>query len=230
MTIWGICGIPASGKTLFLTMLVKKYYDNGFECLTNYNTKFSKYIDVMDLLSFKLSNCFIGLQECWSIMDSRMSGTDSNRLLSYLMVQLRHLDIHLGFDSQMLGMVDLRLRQIANYVIYCDRKEYGFHYTYYYGQSFIPIMSKSLTFKECEQKGYYNWYNTKELSDPIDFMTRKISIDKIKKMFEKSPNQKSFITLFKIDYPFISQDNISSIYSFAKNNDYNTIKKILERV
>jgi hypothetical protein len=131
MTISVITGYIGSGKTLLMTFLLNAYQKAGKKIISNYYLDFPhQSISFEQIQKMQLSNCVLGLDELTVWLDSRLSMTKQNRIISYFVLQTRKRDVDLLATTQDFGMLDLRLRRQTNYIIESEKVDFDtFHYT-----------------------------------------------------------------------------------------------------
>ena len=120
--LMGFFGNLGTGKTLGLTYYLHKYRAN--EIYANYHLAFkSNYIaEPEDLLN--VSQGYIGLDELWAWLDSRVSASKKNRLLGHFLLTSRKRGCHVLYTAQHFKQVDKRVRNITDVLAFptYDRK------------------------------------------------------------------------------------------------------------
>jgi len=177
MVVVSFEGGLGSGKTLGMTyMLYLEWKLMGRRIYANYHLNFPhEKLDLRDLLENlpQLNDVAIGADELYIVMDSRLSVSKRNRLLSYFALQTRKRNVTLYFTTQFLDQVDKRLRRLVDYRIMCERVgESLFKYTVFNLQSFPPSMHQFYLLGE----RVWHLYDTTEL---IDF-TEDLESDNLK--------------------------------------------------
>jgi len=76
------------------------------------------YIDSPEKLKYARGG-FITLDEFWTFVDSRASSSAKNKLVSDIILKSRKRDLTVTFTSQMLDMLDKRIRKIMDFTAYC---------------------------------------------------------------------------------------------------------------
>jgi len=160
-----ICGGLGAGKTLLMTRYAYKEFMKGKQIFSNYNLKFKhKKIDLISLLEHKpeLENSGIFMDEVYIYLDSRLSMSKRNRMLSYFIFQTRKLGVTLYFTSQHIGQVDVRLRNLLDILCFCKQtiKKNWFKVELTDYRQFPDIQSNTFVYKGTN---YYPMYDTKEL-------------------------------------------------------------------
>jgi hypothetical protein len=118
VAIIGIEAPQSAGKTLVMTyFLWREYVELQKPLLTNYallqlphNRITHQAITYYVQNKIALRRIAIGIDEAHLWLDSRMSMSVRNRVLSYFITQTSKNDINLYYTTQDLGMVDRRLR------------------------------------------------------------------------------------------------------------------------
>lgn len=177
----GILGSLGSGKTLLLTIFCFKKLLNNWRVYSNYkiNDGNINFIEPIDLLEISKGKNFVALDEVYAWLDSRVSASATNRILSYLMFQSRKKGMDIGYTAQLGSSVDLRLRELTDIIIECVKiPKVGFLYyvnwinlqTVYTRKIFLPLNVA---------KKYFVKYDTTEVIKPLGF-------EKLKKQLAKS--------------------------------------------
>lgn len=231
-----------SGKTLRLSCILYELYKEGWKVFANYDLGFPfTKINPLDLINGlfddELDNAVVGMTEAYTFLDSRYSGSESSRYLTYFLLQTRKRKIKFLYDAQLLGSVDIRLRGITNRIYEChklvkdkekDKEDIdnviGFIYhvmdddgTEYY---------ESLTIEDAKKYFDMGLYNTKDILLP-QYLQPTTDLEGILELFEVSPNRETFITLMKAENPYMGYDKSKSIYTLLKNEQIEYVKKIL---
>jgi len=119
--IIGVIGDRGSGKTLFMTYEAFNQYRKGKQIYSNYklsfpllpNTKKPKLIPndfFLDFEKYNLKNVCMFIDEIYIYIDSRSSGSNKNKLMSYFFNQTRKTGVDLYYSTQFFSQVDKRLR------------------------------------------------------------------------------------------------------------------------
>ena len=230
MSIEGFCGGLGSGKTLRMSARLKEYYDKGIKIYANYNLHFPhEKIDPLKLLEFELEKCAVGLTEAYTFLDSRFSGSESSRFITYFLLQTRKRKVKILYDAQIVGSVDNRLRFITNRIYECSKmvkdktkdKEdpnniIGFVYKVHDddGDTFY----ETLDIKEA--KKLFDIYDTEEILLPMYLspVRSEENLDEIIEMFNNSGNRETFMSLVRVENPYLGYDKVKAIYSLLKND------------
>lgn len=119
--IYLIVGKTGYGKTLTLLYYTFMAYLQGSNILSNFKLKNIPYTpldNITDLHSIQDGENFASCDEIWSDSDSRRSGSNDNILFTKMVLQHRKKRITLMGTSQHYGAVDVRIRAIADAVLY----------------------------------------------------------------------------------------------------------------
>jgi len=173
-----ICGGLGTGKTLLGIIMLQNAKRKGYHIFSNIKVKDSKYITLQDFLSFDFpQNSVIFLDEVYVLAESRLSHSDTNLIISHLIFQSRKRGLFIITTSQLRRSIDVRLRDLADILIYARRCEKGFHYLVFYGPE---IKSFVLPYNIAKQ--YFTYYDTREIvEDEIIKSKRERLIKKLKK-------------------------------------------------
>jgi hypothetical protein len=106
-----------SGKTLSLAFLCwNAWFHKRLNIYSNLHLFKVPYafIDGIDKLN-DIRNGYVGFDEMWSFVDSRMSRTKANRLVSNILLRSRKRDLTYVATSQMLEQIDRRIRKVLDF-------------------------------------------------------------------------------------------------------------------
>ena len=183
MTLTNLVGRVGSGKTLFMT--ADAVNSDRSRILSNYAIQDDRYEDLLPemLMDKALHDANILLDEVYAWLESRTSGKDINRYMSYILFQGRKKDIDFYMTEQLLSSVDLRYRDLIDYTVKCKaipnyKNPIGFKYIIIdeleqiaYPPMFLPI---------AEAAKYFHLYDSYQPISPIDDeMMLKISKNKV---------------------------------------------------
>lgn len=172
-----ILGKMGSGKTLLLSFIGSKITDK--KIYSNFTLKLKNYVELKAYNLIKLpSNIEVFLDEGYTWLESRVSARDLNRYLSYMLFQSRKKDTNYYITAQMLSSIDKRFKQMADYLILCERKgsmdnPKGFKY------DVIDINNETSfkTFFSIEKaKEIYDIYDTTEVVQPFNTSSMEYNI------------------------------------------------------
>jgi len=165
MVLIGIVGELGAGKTLALTFMAYRNYMKGKKIYANYHLKFPSTL-VRDIEQINdMKEGFFAGDELWLWLDSRVSSSKKNKVISSILVKSRKRDVQIGFTAQGLHQIDKRIRTILDFVAtpMLDKNEKICKlpiYTFPYGS-----LVKMYRFPT-EQ--FFNLYDTKEEISPLD--------------------------------------------------------------
>jgi hypothetical protein len=165
----GITGSLGGGKTLYMTRcLYKEKQSRGnARVISNYKLNFPfEFIEATEIFEMKesLKNTIMGIDEFHIFLDCRKSSNKKNTLLTYFILQTRHLGVHLYFTTQDIGQVDVRLRRMLDILVYCQKLHIPDYFKlriYDYRDTMNITQSQHLFYG----KPYYDLYDTTEIID-----------------------------------------------------------------
>lgn len=177
-----IIGAMGSGKTLlmvfFAFLSTREIYSNFRIHLNRFKT-----LEVMDLLELK-DNIDVFIDEGYTWLESRTSGSVLSRYLSYIVLQSRKRTIDIIISAQMFSSLDIRFREQCDLIIKCEKifkkkKIAGFKYTFLFVESNLE-RTFFLDIKKASK--YFDLYDTLEIIEP-----HKIEQMKLKLMEQDNP-------------------------------------------
>lgn len=122
LMVFGFVGTLGAGKTLFMSYLAHKVHQSrGGGLYANYALHGAERVNTWDDL-FSLSDGLICLDELQVIADSRAFSKKENLQFSQWLLQTRKIGLDLFFTTQNLNQVDLRVRNVLDYVAILMRK------------------------------------------------------------------------------------------------------------
>lgn len=228
-----ISGNLGTGKTLFLTIVG---YFAKTKIISNFKLNYpnNKIVDEFDIKKFvncEYEDCIIFLDEAYAYLESRLSNSNLNLIMSYILFQSRKKSVNLYLTCQLTSTIDLRFRQLTQCYICAELTEFSYQYT---------IITKSnnlqIKFDKEKVKSFYQFYNTNEVILPmkgkinaliVDSTSRYEEVVRISHLIlnenpEKTKISKKFISLYllKNDLPSFLESNIHSyITEYLKNNE-----------
>lgn len=129
MTLTTIVGDVGDGKTLFMTIM--SAISNTSLTVSNYHLKNyphkTELLDIGKFVNAEYDNCNILLDECYAYLESRISNSTLNLLMSYILFQSRKKSVNLYTTSQLFNTIDKRFRLLSDFVVDC---KCIFHYEY----------------------------------------------------------------------------------------------------
>lgn len=225
--IIGIVGNIRTGKTLLLTMLGYLMKKSGYEVYSNYNTTFSKFISVLDILDFNIDNGVLLLDEIGTIIDAR-NNSSGNRLFSYFINQSGKRDVHVIYTSQSRILYDLRLDMLTHIMIKVEKNETGHKYkiSKNIDGTLVEYTTKKLSFEDA--KNFYGMYDTKEIIYAPELSGLNLmDFKEVQEIFNNSNTKKSFAVLLRKKNPYISVDTGGAVYDYLKNGQVDLAKQVL---
>lgn len=192
MSVTAIKGNKGSGKTLYMVKRLWEYQQQGYQVYSNIKLGF-KYtpISVKGLLTtmfMDIKNCVIGLDEMQIYADCRMSMSQINKTMTYLILQSRKRHVHIFYTTQQLHNVDKRLRRNTEHIFHCDPFiKYNGGMLLCDGSEITPEIIKLTHIKTntlppeiteeylIDPETYFPLYNTDEIVDISEFMQQKKS-------------------------------------------------------
>jgi len=126
--IVGFIGDMGGGKSLSMVKQAKQYYDQGYNIYSNIKLNFPyETYNLTDILQYAESEgtfykAVFLIDEAHIYLDSRMSASKRNIVMSYFITQTRKKDVKLLYTTQSLMQVDKRLRERSDMLIYCFTK------------------------------------------------------------------------------------------------------------
>lgn len=120
--VFGFVGTLGAGKTLFMSYLAHLVYRHrGSGLYANYALNGAQRVTSWADM-FALSNGLICLDELQVLADSRSFSKKENLEFSQWLLQTRKVGLDLFFTTQNLNQVDLRVRNVLDYVAVLMRK------------------------------------------------------------------------------------------------------------
>jgi len=241
MSIESFNGGLGSGKTLRLTIWLYEKYLEGRKILANYNLHFPhEKVNPTDLINGliddRLDHATCGFTEAYTFLDSRFSGSEASRFQTYFILQTRKRDVEFGYDAQIWGSVDLRLRAVTNTIYKCSKilkdragnrndvnNIVGFVYKVYFDDGYSYYEHLDIQ-KAIDM--YFDLYDTTEILLP-EYLAPTITIDDVLGVYQSAPNKNGFKVLLRANNPYISLSKCDTIYSLIEMGDMDNIKKVL---
>lgn len=204
-----ISGKRGSGKSL-LMILIAYYAKNYKDIYLNFPNSLenSKIVDIATILSNKLHNCYLFIDEAYLIIDSRNSQSKINKNFSYKLFQIRHTDIDLFVTTQLKRTLELRFLAEIDTIIECYRiPDNLFIQPEYFQYDFITENGKTtwfLPFNKAEF--FFPFYDTK-----INIISENVTNQQLKIIKETNPKLfvEMSLEIAKEIYDKHSQESIS---------------------
>lgn len=158
-----IYGSMGAGKTLFACWLA---VNDDRMVASNFKLEIPgwKPLEPQDLVEVNEPTLVI-IDEAYVWLESRLSGQDINRFMSYILFQSRKRSIDFVITTQLLSAIDLRFKNLADVFIEAIREPDGFKYVAHF-----PGRRKTRAFRLSVSvaEPYFKLYNTMEKISPID--------------------------------------------------------------
>lgn len=164
-----ITGDIRQGKTLLLSIL--SYYSERKNIYANYRLTNKKFTELTPehLFYFSIPNdTDVFIDEAYAWLESRTSGKNINKAGSYILFQSGKREIDIYLVIQLLGTVDKRFREMANFEIKCYKNDIYqiFQYDFYQrvqGQN-VFLTTWLLPFNQA--KYFFDIYDTFQIIEP----------------------------------------------------------------
>lgn len=146
-------------------MVILSFYQKR-KIIANFSIDFSQInndliVEEFDLNKFlrtEYENCIVLLDEVYTYLESRISGSELNRAMSYILFQSRKKNIELYITAQLLKSIDVRFRELSDCYIIANRKGLDFNYTF-----IIEKIQFEVTFNYQKVEKFFSFYNTNEV-------------------------------------------------------------------
>lgn len=166
MTLISIIGDVGSGKTLFATYLATK---DERPIYSNYKLKLKNYHDLKPEMLVSMNKpSLVIIDEAYTWLESRTSGKDINRYLSYILFQSRKRGMDIILTDQLIGTIDVRFRLLTNYEIFAENDGDNFIYRIYKKSAFNSFKPLRVIMPYEVAEKLFSVYDSWELINPID--------------------------------------------------------------
>lgn len=170
MTLVNMVGGIGSGKTLFMT--ADSVASDRAHLYSNYTIHDPRYVDLAPemLADPLLRDAIILLDEVYAWLESRTSGKDINRYMSYILFQCRKKDIDIYMSEQLISTVDLRYRDMIDFEVRCKaipNYKHPIGFRYHIIDVHEQLMYKAYLSIE-DAARYFPLYDTYQTISPID--------------------------------------------------------------
>lgn len=122
-----VCGGLGSGKTLFTTIYAKFFKGKIVSNYTLHSIDYDKF-SINTFIEGNYEDCLILMDEAYQYVDSRASMSTENRLFSYVLFQSRKKNVEIFLTAQLTSSLDLRFRELADFIVDCEQIKEGFQY------------------------------------------------------------------------------------------------------
>lgn len=186
--IYGFYGWKGGGKTISAVLFCFLAYLSGKKIFSNIKLSFDyEWLNAKDIvmLSAKLNNSFVLIDEIHMLADSRLSSSFQNRAISYFFLQSRHRDCDIGYTTQMSGQCDIRCRKNTDVKIICENMlidSDGDGIPDIFRLVINDNIARTSKVKKIYGTPIFPMYSDKEIVNPFDLP--KAEIDKIKKTIQ----------------------------------------------
>ena len=123
--IYGVFGLPRSGKTTYLAKIAKKYMKKGVKVFTNFPLHGAYELDFSDLGHYDFSDSVILIDEISLVCDSR-DWKQFNSDLRYFFTNHGHYNITIYYCSQWFLDTDVKIRRMTEQLYYIKSWILGF--------------------------------------------------------------------------------------------------------
>lgn len=184
--LWVILGRKGMGKTIFLT---REAVNSNRGAWANYKLHIDNFkpLSISDLLNLPI-NIGIYVDEAYTWLESRISGSVLNRYMSYIIFQLRKTYCDMFLSAQKFSTLDVRVRLEADKIVKCKRKDNGIRpkdkledgknelgievpYYYFWDYEYTILDTESwkkrtyvMKYEKATQ--YFDLYDTREVIEP----------------------------------------------------------------
>lgn len=116
MVLMAFVGELGAGKTLSLTYFAYLNFLKGVKVYSNYKLAFPfEPVRTVEDIEDMREGFFAG-DELWLWMDSRVSHSRKNRVISAILLKSRKRDVQIAYTTQSFGQIDLRVRRITDFI------------------------------------------------------------------------------------------------------------------
>jgi hypothetical protein len=156
------------GKTLtasLLSLSLRSLSKNKLNVYANYDLANAKRFNKLDELT-KIKNSVIVYDEIYLDLDSR-SWWRNEEILQFFL-QLRKRNNYLIYTTQHIKQVDIRLRNLTDYIFYCFKRNWGFKIFVFDGYQYFLITTLKLLKSDLMKYKIFDIYNTFEVVKKIE--------------------------------------------------------------
>ena len=167
------------------------------------------------------NNVNVFIDEGYTWLESRISGSKLNKLISYLLFQSgkRGLDIYI--TAQLFSTVDLRFREQSSLIIYCKKVKDNFYYTIHNRET--GTYKQFIMTKEIAEQ-YFPLYDTYEIIEPANIKELELEYIKddpvalllyVKKVADSIRNELDIITHDSVEFALITNGYPKSLKKYV---------------
>lgn len=193
MPVTNVVSDVRSGKTLWITATAINEYrwakTHGYKprpVLANYKINLPNFKPLKPEMLFNIQEpSLINLDEAWSWLESRQSGTPIHLFMSQILFQSGKLGIDIQMTDQIEGSIDVRYRKMMNYRVECENLGSNVGFVYYFSKrvrgGFTRSITKFMPYSVAKQ--IFPYYDTFEKINSMDeSLLYKVSSDKTDEM------------------------------------------------
>lgn len=166
--LYSVVGDWGTGKTLLTTYIALEV---ALLVLANYEIRCDRWKRLtLDNIFTEAFNCILIIDEAYTWIDSRSSGKDLNKYMSYILEQIRKRGVTIFLTYQELSLIDVRFRRQIDRYIFCSK--HGSTDEPYYKYTVMKNANsprKTWVMPYQIAKKVYDCYNTEEIITPPDF-------------------------------------------------------------
>lgn len=170
-------GTYGTGKTLLATHIAKEVDKLDIPIYSNYPLKLKNYHElVLSELPNLPGPLLVILDEAYVYLESRTSGRDVNRYMSYILMQSRKRQIDFLLTFQLNSMIDLRWTNLCDFAVesYRDNQAECFVYDVLM-QNGVEVGTFELPFDYAE-KELFGLYDTFEVIDAPKDISQELTL------------------------------------------------------
>lgn len=170
-------GTYGTGKTLLATHIAKEVDKLGIPIYSNYPLKLNNYHElVLSELPNLPGPLLAILDEAYVYLESRTSGRDINRYMSYILMQSRKRQIDFLLTFQLNSMIDLRWTNLCDFGVQSFRDNQAEAFVYDVTmQNGLPVGSFELPFDYAERE-LFGLYDTFEVIDAPKDISQELTL------------------------------------------------------
>jgi hypothetical protein len=198
MTLTMVLGGLGAGKTLFSTILA---CHSPRPVHSNFTIRCDQYVpfDLNAFLDGRIEDAMVLLDEAYVYLESRVSSRLLNRVLSYVLFQSRKMGMNIVVTTQLSSSLDVRFRDLADYVVRARHTGAGFSYrimsteTKVVKEFFLPITKAS---------AYFPRFDTLERVEPVEALSevKRVTLPAEEKLAEAMRHARAIVHAIKREF------------------------------
>lgn len=204
MPLATILGNLGSGKTLFTVIIAS---DSKLPVVSNFKLNLPNVeclpFELNKFLKAEYSDCIIILDEAYTYLESRISQSELNRIMSYILFQSRKKNVTIYLTAQLFSTIDKRYRELSEFLVIAYRKNLDFADFVYYVYS--KTKKRKIVIPFTKAVDFFKYYDTNEVvferDEKLDF--------RLKDGKEKSNDIDEIAILVKEHYAKIGIEKIT---------------------